>query len=370
MTVTLEDIKAWAAERFADVREAGSLSVVVLLHYNAAGQEVELHSVTAKAGAERWNADAVATIADQLATRHARGLTGVQQFQLVAAYGQGGKPVAPLPFQRAGGLTHGPLPGGGLATEAPTPSGITQLSMRWGELAIQQAGAKDQAITTMMGTLLQASWARNGAVEKQLDDTRENFMKLAIEYHKVAQQSALRSLLIRGAEKVIPLLPAAAGALTGARVDQHVAENSFFDSMVESYTPEQLKAYVDSMKQPAKATAAKMLVDAQRRKEARESESRRAALADPEAEVLDDAYRSIAGEPRNANGKAEAPPKVEVPNASKTSSGTASEGDKIAVLDALLGQVSTEQLALLEPVLGAELTAKVRAIKEQQEARP
>jgi hypothetical protein len=77
--ITLDDIRAWTAEKFGEVREEGGLSIVGLIHYSASGGETPLHAMTSKLPADKWTPETVAATHDGIASRHARGLNGVQQ---------------------------------------------------------------------------------------------------------------------------------------------------------------------------------------------------------------------------------------------------------------------------------------------------
>jgi hypothetical protein len=252
---TIDDIRAWARERFEDVREEGGLALIGLVHYSANGSENALHVMSSKMPADRWNPDAVATTMDAIASRDARGYSGVQQYRCICSYGSTGKPNGgSLPFQRVGGLTHGPLPGGGYATEGPHPTGIVATGQRWGELAIQQAGAKDQLITGLMGGLLDKVLARLDRTERLADERGQATMNVLIEFHKVVQASQMRMLLVEGAKKVMPLLPALAGTTLGLDVPTSVAEDSYFATLVASFTPAQHPAYAPLLRELTRAT--------------------------------------------------------------------------------------------------------------------
>lgn len=161
--VTVDDSKAWCAERFEEIRQEGSLDRVVLVHYAANGTETPLNMCSSKGPATQWNAETVATTMENIANRHARGLSGMQQFALLAIYGTSTKPGAYLPFQRFGALAAGPLPGGGWASEGAHPAGIAATGQRWGELAIAQAGAQS----------LQLMQYAFGEIRRQADVIRE-----------------------------------------------------------------------------------------------------------------------------------------------------------------------------------------------------
>ncbi len=131
-----DEIQNWITEVITEVTEQGSAAFVSLLHFDGHGRENELLSM--KVGSAKWgNADTMAETFHRYAERHARGLPGSQQFKLHAGFGTSSSATRFLPFGMAGALSFGALPGGGLASEAPTPTGQISQGMRMGEIVVQ-----------------------------------------------------------------------------------------------------------------------------------------------------------------------------------------------------------------------------------------
>ena len=131
-----DEIRNWLAEVLSEVNEQGSCAFVSLLHFDGHGRETELFLM--KAGSGKWgNADEMGDSFHRFAERHARGLPGAQQFKLHAGFGSSTTALRFLPFGLAGALSFGALPGGGLASEAPTPVGQVSQGMRMGEIVVQ-----------------------------------------------------------------------------------------------------------------------------------------------------------------------------------------------------------------------------------------
>lgn len=165
--ITQEDILQWVRERFEETNEGGALSLVRAMRFSANGQDVLVHQMTSTLSTSKWTAEEVAKTLGYVCDRDARGLPGVNQYELQACYGASAKPAGFLPFQRVGQLQYGPLPGGGLATEVASPVGITQVGMRWGEVAIQGAQRKDELIIGLLGRLLESERADKANVMKE-----------------------------------------------------------------------------------------------------------------------------------------------------------------------------------------------------------
>ena len=288
--ITLDDIRAWTAERSGEVREEGGLSIVGLIHYSASGGETPLHAMTSKLPADKWTPETVAATHEGIASGHARGLNGVQQFQLVATFGATGKPVGFLPFQRVGGLSHGALPNGGLATEGPTATGLTQQAQRWGEIVLQGATQKDLALTQLMAGMLKES---RDAYREIFAESRELFISLrnlSIETAAAQQDMTLKTILAKRnavlAHQGMKMLPAALNGLTGKDIfPASSADTVHMTNIMKMFDEEQLKLYANAAAQkgPEAEAAFGLLVN-------RLAELRQRAAAD------DQKVRELVGE--------------------------------------------------------------------------
>lgn len=380
--ITRDEIIAWHVERGAEVTEAGKLTLIALTRFAGNGTEVEIHAVRiADTGTDLPKlGEAMETIA----TRDARGLGGVNLYQLAAVYGTTGKPSRFLPFRRAGALTSGAGPGGGLQTEGPTPTGIVGTGQRWGELAIQQAGAKDVLITNVMGQLIDKLVTRLETSEKRSD---ERWLALHNSYTAMMDMSMkmqLRALGIEAAKKILPILPAGLSTLTGSDdlVPQRLVEESVFDAIVERVPPETFPEALAALSNtlggagdagPIMAILTDQLARARKRKAARDLENggpvsyqigerdaagqvRRALRGGEPPKTEEDlaAERVAAGLAAKANGKAEA----NAPKADDT-------GD--AVIDRLLAAAGPmadtmlDGLAAQDPELAKRMRARLTA---------
>jgi hypothetical protein len=302
--ISIDDIKAWTAERFSEVREEGGLSIVGLLHFSAGGGETALHAMTSKMPADRWNPETVASTHEFIASRHARGLNGVQQFQLVATYGATGKPAGYLPFQRVGGLSHGALPNGGLATEAATPTGMAQQAQRWGEIVLQGATQKDLAVTTLMAGMIKELRAE---YTHMFAESRELFLalrKLSIETAAAQQEQGLRLIMAKRnaalAHEGMRMLPAALNGLTGKEIfPSGTADTVHLRNLMLMFDEEQLQIYARAVagKGPEAEAAFGLLVNrlAELRKQEAADERKMAELVGERNPDYDAAEHDAAG---------------------------------------------------------------------------
>jgi hypothetical protein len=240
----VSDILDWITEQLGDTTQEGQLSLVGLLHFRAGGEEVEIHSM--KVGAPKWgNAEVMASVLDGIATRHARGIPGAQQFQLVATFGGSGKPTRFLPFTKAGKLEFGAIPGG-LATEAPSDVGARQQGMRLIEIIAQGSFSQNQHNAQTQAVIIDRLMKRQAELE---GENRELFVALRdqlIEFMKLDHERRMKELeYTRSTEerrKLLQLLPALANAISGREVFPATAEDSaIVETLADNISEDELK---------------------------------------------------------------------------------------------------------------------------------
>ena len=216
-----DEIRNWIAELLEEINEQGALSLILLSHSTAAGGETEIFSL--KSTHPKWkDASAMAEILYAVASRHARGLPGAQQFVMHGAFGEAtSSPTRMLPFNLPGLLTYGAVPGG-LATEPPSMIGQTQQNMRHQEIILQGAFAKDKHATD---TLLAINRDLTARLAESQDENRQLMIALKecfatlMELQKRAQLDIIaakqRAVLI---QEFTRLMPAALNGVTGRNI--------------------------------------------------------------------------------------------------------------------------------------------------------
>lgn len=383
------ELHDWLFERVSTVEEDGPLMIVSVGHCSASGQVQELHSINRKnAGTIPWDdprafAERVAEMMYNGARRFAAGLQGTQQMALSTVHtgeNAGAKQtIRQLPFLVPGAMHAGAL--GPLGQDAPTPAGVLATGTRWAEIAIQGAIAKDASLAQLMGGLFKDLLTRLDNVEKRGDERGQALFTLLVEFHKQMTAAQWRVLGMEVVKRATPMLPAIIGTATGTDAPQ-LTEPSFFDAMVESVPPEQLKMMIAGLPQPAGAVAADHLVKAQRRKAARDAEGG-GSLSSFERAVADasgEAYDALQG--RHKEGKANgayvtgADSAARIVDAAKgahvngtnghaPAQPTASADEKGEVLDAILASTSVDQIKMLGQagVIPKELVDKILKIK-------
>lgn len=365
----------------------GPVGVVALMHH-AGSNESEVKSFTSQSPV--WgDADKMAEIIDAKASTHAKGIVGggAQQYTIVVSRNTG-KACATFPLIRVGAsnFTGG---GGGFATEPATATGAMQQSMRLHEIQAQGAFALTQGLVSTMKGLLDATVSRLEVTEKRSDERWLALQNLLLEWQKQSMNSQMRSLLIEGARKMLPLLPAGLATLTGAELPQNIVDESLMDTLVTNFEPAKLQEMLGTMAQaspeagPFVGVLADHLVRAQRRKAARDAETNRLvsegpmpSFANAEADAAGAAYRALSNNPVpppspiakrlvqvtqvNANGNSAHVPAQTAP---KPVSGV-----DAAIVEGLLQKTSIEQIQMVSSLLGPELAEMVMKRREQLKA--
>ncbi len=305
--ITQDDILTWTREQFEAVTAEGGLTIVRAVRFSANGQDVPIHTMASVTAAAKWTAEKVAETMGYVCDRDARGLPGVNQYELQAMYGTSTKPAAWLPFQRVGQLQYGPLPGGGLATEAASPVGITQLAMRWGEVTLQGANAKDQLITGLLGRLLESERADKQEVMK------ENREVMGLLRQFIADSMSNKAAMLAYSRntalimKAVDAAPLALNQLSGKTIlPESMEEDAVTDILLDSLTPQQLVDHIKMVeaKSPTRAALlASKLAQAKKRKAARAAALRDVDADVGEASVEDDLVDRGVAVVRGTNGK-------------------------------------------------------------------
>lgn len=234
-------MRAWIAEQLEEINEQGKVSAFVLTHHDATGRDNELHAMRNEM--KHWgDPDAMANAFDAIATRHARGLPGVQQMQMAAVFGTSTNASRFLPFQRSGALTFGPIPGGGLATEAPTPQGQAQQGMRMGEMVVQGMISWARPVFESAQQMIAYQGQQ---IVRLSEENRELFIALRDELaariqlahdRRMQELNFVRSTAER--KRVLAMLPALANVMSGQEVFPQSTEDTTIIEQVAETLPE------------------------------------------------------------------------------------------------------------------------------------
>lgn len=254
----IEDIRAWVGEQFEIVEADGAeVGFIALLHYDGRGDEHEI--LLLKPGHKDWkNVNDITDVINRISDRHARGLQGVQSFQLTAGFGSGGKPSRFLPFQKNGRLEVGLVAGGGLSSEPPTEIGMRSQAMRWGEQIVHGQVASQRALNESQQKAIESRDRRIAELE---GENRELFVALRNELAKTVQLAhewRMKELEYARSsderQKIIKLLPALVNGISGRAVfPETAADSALIAQIAEAISPQELEFIQNaiSVKSPA-----------------------------------------------------------------------------------------------------------------------
>lgn len=390
-----EELKGFLEAEFAAVEETGVVSGVILYHHAHTGA-VEVHNM--KVGHGKWNKPAeMAHTFDSVAVRHARGIAGggAQQFELSVIRGDGERASAVLPFVRVGPSSF-TGPGGSLATEPPTPIGLTQQSQRWGEQITQMAFAAMQHLSNAQQRAIDGREASNERLEKINADLWIACKALLLELdkrrhdEKMSELSAAR--LAEFQKQAMILAPALINMMAGKEVfPLSAADTSTLDTIAAFATPDDLRMLTAGLAaKPGGAEIAAVLADRfdqYHKRKATEAAAEQRLLRnlpdrsyeEAERDAAGEAIRALRGQPAGAIEPRPAPKALNghsthtgvVPKTPGTDPDTVKSEDT-ELVEGLVARVPEGQLDMLtevlgaaDPEFGAKLKARLAALKKR-----
>jgi hypothetical protein len=241
--ISIED---WIAQASVETERGGPLSRLSLVHYvGEVPSEVDKvdfpnKNLTVRGIAERFNG----RIADFV-----HDMPGPQSCALLAFYGDSQEPGDTRPFVKNGRTALPP----GLASEPPTPAGLTQMAMRHAETMFGQVTAERKLLTEGWAQLAAGaiSQVRDkdeliSRLQKENGDAwilvRDIGLQMEDKTHErqVAAQKAERNDMLLG--RMMKWLPAILNNLTGKQVFPQSAEDTaIVEGILSEIGPEQIK---------------------------------------------------------------------------------------------------------------------------------
>ena len=231
-----DEMCAWLKEQFETIEEVdGALAALVLFHYSSANADIsEIDGIRSNQTNLGWgDCEKLSARFGSVAQRFARGISGggQQQFQIHAVYGTSQKPKRVYPFLKMGQINFmNTTAAGGLATDPPTPMGMNQQAMRWGERLVDRTFGYGEKL---MDSQQRALDKRDTTIENLTKENRDLFLALRqvlidtvkLEHDKrINELQFLRSSNERA--KLIRLLPALANGIAGRQIFPENAEDS------------------------------------------------------------------------------------------------------------------------------------------------
>ena len=230
-------IAMWIREALSDGDKDDAFSAISLVHMRGNAAD-EVHSKKASAG---WNIGEVADMFQSKAETYAQDLPGVQTFKLLAFYGSN-EPKAFYIFTVNGLATHE-----GLATEAPTPAGSLQQTMRQNEIMFQANQRQMMLIMDQTYRFMHSMSERELKAREEADEAREIVLqvvrdKIELDHSRImAEHKYQRETGER--ERMLALLPSLANTITGREVfPQATADTELLEKIALSVPPEYVQA--------------------------------------------------------------------------------------------------------------------------------
>lgn len=311
--ITRDDVRDWVSEQKTCVEQTGELSALVLCHFNGSGAEQQIYGITSKSPPEIWgDAERLANVIDQAATRHAKGMPGSQQYELRAIFGDAVQPSRFLPFQRMGNVMGvGPQ---GLGTEPPTEIGQRMQGMRHAEQTTQMMlgyGSKvmhsQQAAIDSRDKMILDLQKQNGELMVALQTCVTKMMQ---DQHSMRMQELENARKAEFQKQLMHLAPALLNTIAGKEIfPQSTEDTSIITFIAENISDDEVRLLTAGLaNKPGGDKVAAVLVDrfgrhkrklqeerAADRRLLNETPLQRVLYDDAEADAMGNALRVLGG---------------------------------------------------------------------------
>lgn len=257
-----DEIRGWLSEMLSDVEQEGTLSGVILMHYDGNHNERDVHSM--KAGGAKWgDAEKMAELFFQMASRHARGLIGAQQFQLQAVFGGADRATRVLPFGLPGQLQFGAIPGG-LATEPPTTTGQASQGMRLAELVTQGMIAQIHPTFNVQASLIDRLMRRQAELEAENRELflalREELRRTVVQAHEIRMKELQYIRNTEAMRRALKLLPAFLNGIMSKQIfPESVEDQALIETLCENLSEDDIKLLATGLGQKSPELSALVL---------------------------------------------------------------------------------------------------------------
>jgi hypothetical protein len=234
------------------------------------------------------------------------------------------------------------------------------------ETLITGAFSQIQHVTTTQAGLVDKLSTRLDVQEKRSDERWIALQSLLTQWQQQSLSLQLRALGVEAGRRMLPLLPGMLSTLTGSDrlIPERAVEDSLFDTLLESTTPEQLQELLGTISSTEGGAAlgavlSDHLLRARKRKAARAKEH--AELLGGQERSYDDAEADAAGVAGgigkangHANGHAPNNGATQAPTEPKTRAREAGMMPGDAMLDAMLLTLAEGEVAQVAAMFGAK----------------
>lgn len=237
-------LQDWIGDALTDDTKEAPLSMLSLVHLRGM-EEAEVHAVRFGPG-KAWTTAELSKLFRGRAENYAAEIPGVQQFCLLAFYGDNPEPRARKPIMVNGASEHS-----GLATEGPTKDGLTQQAMRHTEVMLQMCFAQ---MSSMFAITQQTLKQQAEAQAQLMAENRDAFAIVKQMTLERAQESAANAIEVATHErnmafqqKMLQLGPAVINKLTGKSIfPESTEDTAIIEAIVDALDEEKVTKLIEA----------------------------------------------------------------------------------------------------------------------------
>lgn len=219
--------------------ESYRVACFTLMHVYQSTQETEIQTI--KLGSKQWDGKELAERFDTLATTHAAGLSGSQQFQLYAHFTDASVTSTKYPFRKAGESQDI-----GIGTEGPTQTGLMAQLMRLNESVIRIGVLQSDALLKQQGKMVEDLIEMNKNLRDENVQAFNALKEMIIDRTKAEHEDKKELLLIQRRteerQKLLALAPGLINKVVGRNIlpESGLAELAL-THLKSTLTPEQIE---------------------------------------------------------------------------------------------------------------------------------
>jgi hypothetical protein len=236
MARSRKTLEVWLRETLDDPDKDQPCSALSLVHMVGISER-EIHSRKCAPGMSPKD---VAEMFRGKAETYAQDLPGAQTFNLLAFYGKS-EPEARYPF-----LITAEAPQGGLLTEAPTPQGEKQQSMRHVEMNMQLVFNQQRILFDASNRMIESLARREEMLLRENHDAfeimKEMILKQVTDDHKLRQERLEYARSTEERKRWLSFAPALVNSLLGREVfPQSTADSALVETIADALSEDQIQ---------------------------------------------------------------------------------------------------------------------------------
>ena len=219
---------------------------MTLFHVSGSGTQVELNTIQIKEGVQ-YDTKELSKAIGNLATEHAGGVQGRQQYRLVITFSDGGTTEQPFGILGETDLA------GGINSEAPTGVGHLTQMMRHNEALFRSAVTNNDIVLQRAIQLMSMQMEMNvklmGENGEMLTVVKELVMKDADRAEERAEKALKRKQMAEIIAQGTKMLPGVINHLSGGKLIPPASEDTMIlDAIADNITAEQVGTLMGMLK--------------------------------------------------------------------------------------------------------------------------